>query len=167
MELSLSADHLMELSPDWEYVADSVMGGVSAGALRSETVHGRHAQHLTGHVSLENNGGFVQMAFDLHPDGTAFDASGWTGLELDVVGNGEVYDLRLRTDELRRPWQSFRSEFTAYPDWKTCRFAFADFEPHRTDLQFDPAQLRRVGLLGIGRPFDVDLAVSAIRLYRN
>jgi hypothetical protein len=154
------------LSPSWSFVADTVMGGVSTGSLDICDVGGRRAARLTGAVSLDNNGGFVQMAFDLAPDGAAYDASDWLGFELDCYGNEEAYELRLRTTDLQRPWQSFRAEFFAPALWATRRFPFADFAPHKTDASFDPAHLRRVGVLAIGRAFDADIAVSAVRLYR-
>lgn len=156
----------MELTPDWEYVADTVMGGVSTGRTTRETVQGCKATRLTGTVSLDNNGGFVQMAFDLKPDGTALDASGYTGLEIDVLGNGETYDLRLRTDALARPWQSFRTDFIAPSEWTTIRVPFTNIIAHKTDASFDPAGLRRIGVLAIGRVFEADVAVCAVRLYR-
>ncbi|KIC51432.1 hypothetical protein RA29_03215 [Tateyamaria sp. ANG-S1] len=155
----------MELSPDWEYVADTVMGGVSSGQATFEVVKGREAVRLTGLVSLENNGGFVQIAFDL-AGGAVFDASGYAGVALDVLGNGETYDLRLRTDALTRPWQSFRSEFVALDEWTTLRIPFTAFEAHRTDVSFDPSRLRRIGILAIGREMQADIAVSGVRFYR-
>ncbi len=156
----------LTLRPVWEYVADGVMGGESRGRLSQEAVQGRQAARLTGDVSLDNGGGFLQIAFDLRPDGKAMDLSDWTGIEIDVLGNGEEYDLRLRTDQLSRPWQSFRTGFTAMRDWTTQRRAFDDFVPHRTDRTLDPAHLRRIGILAIGRAFAADVAIAAVRLYR-
>ncbi|MCI2393845.1 CIA30 family protein [Aliiroseovarius sediminis] len=159
-------ENTQDLAPKWEFVADTVMGGVSQGAVTTGHVHGRPATRLTGRISLANNGGFVQMATDLSPDGTARNVSNWHGLALDLRGNGESYELRLRTDQLTRPWQSFRTTFTAPPDWTTLRFPFADVTPHRTDIPFDPAHLRRIGIIAIGREFHADVAVSALRLFR-
>lgn len=156
----------MELAPAWEYVSDTVMGGVSTGQIARETVEGCTATRLTGAVSLDNNGGFVQMASDLLSDGSALDASEYTGLEIDVFGNGEVYDLRLRTNALTRPWQSFRTDFVALPKWTIIRVPFANIIPHRTDAAFDPSELRRIGVLAIGREFKADVSVCALRLYR-
>lgn len=154
----------MELDPDWEFVSDTVMGGVSTGQAAYDQVAGRKAARLTGDVSLENDGGFVQMAFDLRPGGKAFDATGWNAIALDVHGNDQTYDLRLRTDQLTRPWQSFRCDFFARSGWQTLTFPFADFVAHRTEAQFDPARLRRIGVLGIGREFHADVAVGRVRL---
>ena len=158
------ADDLV-LSPEWEYVADTVMGGVSDGRAQQVTIDGREATRLTGTVSLDNNGGFVQIAFDV-AGGEVFDASGYTGIALDVLGNGEVYDLRLRTDALTRPWQSFRTAFTAPTTWTTVTLPFSAFVPHRTEAAFDAADLRRIGVLAIGREMQADIAVTNVRLYR-
>ena len=162
---SASSD-VVVLTPRWEYVADTVMGGISTGSIALDTKGDSTVARLIGRVSLENNGGFVQMAFDLQPGGETVDASGWSGIEIDVQGNGEVYDLRLRTDQLNRPWQSFRASFEAPQDWTTIRFPFDTFQPHRIEAQFDPARLRRIGVLAIGREFDANVAVSAVRFYR-
>lgn len=162
---TLASETELDLTPDWEFVADAVMGGVSRGQASPASVDGRDARRLTGQVSLDNNGGFIQMAFDLS-DAGAFDASDWTGVEIELRGNAETYELRLRTDQLTHPWQSFRTAFEAPPEWTTLRFPFAALEAHRTSARFDPTRLRRLGLLAIGREFEADLAVSAVRLYR-
>jgi hypothetical protein len=154
-----------KITPAWEFVPDAVMGGLSRGHISKEVVHGIAATRLTGEVSLENNGGFVQMAFDFAAGGGAFDASAWTGIKIDVCGNGQSYDLRLRTTDLEKPWQSFRSEFTAPREWTTLRFAFADLDPHRTDAHFNPKALRRLGIVAVGREFAVDVAVRNVEFY--
>lgn len=150
-----------DLMLPWEFVADTVMGGVSEGRIAREDIDGRAATRLTGDVSLENNGGFVQMAADLKTDG-----SNWLGLEMEVLGNGETYELRLKTDQLTRPWQSYRAPFEAVSQWNTLRFPFADLEAYRTDAPFDPSALRRIGILAVGRAFSADIAVAGVRLFR-
>jgi hypothetical protein len=155
----------MEFTPAWEYVSDTVMGGVSSGAIKTEVVAGRVATRLAGQVSLENNGGFIQMACDLDADARPFDASAWSGFEVDIVGNDESYELRLRTSQLTRPWQSYRASFLAPEKWTTVRVPFVDFKPHGTEIDFDPAVIRRIGILAIGRVFKADISVSAVRLF--
>lgn len=155
---------MMELVPEWEYVADTVMGGISTGELRAADTGGRAAVRLTGDVSLENNGGFIQMAFDL-AQGNVRDASGWRGIEMEVYGNGADYELRLRTDQLTRPWQSYRAAFKAPAQWQTLRLPWMAFEGRKTDVPFDPARLRRIGILAIGSAMHADIAVSSIGFY--
>ncbi|NHQ73415.1 CIA30 family protein [Roseovarius gahaiensis] len=149
----------------WELVSDRVMGGVSDGSLTHCTVEGRPALRMTGTVSLENDGGFLQMALDLRPDGCGVDASGQTGLALDILGNDQRYNIHLRTADVTRPWQSYRAEFTAPGHWTTIKLPFSDFTPHRLTAPLDLSSLRRVGLVAIGRAFTADLALGDLRFY--
>lgn len=149
----------------WELIADRVMGGVSAGETERAQVEGRTALRMRGEVSLENNGGFVQVALDLAPDGGAVDARRWTGIELDVFGNGERYNLHLRTADVSRPWQSYRAAFVATPEWRTVRLPFAHFEPHRIEAPLDLSRLRRLGIVAIGRAFSADIAIGKLQFY--
>lgn len=149
----------------WELVSDRVMGGVSGGTMVREEVAGRVALRMRGQVSLENNGGFLQMALDLAPDGKGIDATCWTGIALDVRGNGETYNMHLRTDDVERSWQSYRQSFEAGPEWLTVFLPFSGFLPHRLEAPLDLAALRRIGLVAIGRAFEADLSVAGVRFY--
>ncbi len=153
------------LTPDWEFITDGVMGGVSDGSLSTETWKGRIAARLRGNVSTDNDGGFLQMACDLGPSGGAYDASRWSGIELDVLGNNEAYETRLRTSDLNKPWQSFRFEFLASENWTTLQIPFTAFTAHKHNVTFDPTQLRRLGVLAVGREFHADIAVAQARFY--
>lgn len=154
----------MELTQPWEFVSDAVMGGNSSGQIETLYVDGRFATRLTGDVSLENNGGFVQMAFDINGGGEPFDASDWNAVEVDVFGTGEEYDFRLRTADLDRPWQSYRASFVAPHRWTTVHIPFVEFKAHKTDIPLDLKRMRRMGILAIGRVFSADIAVSGVRL---
>ncbi|MGF1507928.1 MAG: CIA30 family protein [Myxococcota bacterium] len=148
-----------ELQNQFRLVTDGVMGGMSRGTLTVETVSGRRGLRLTGHVRLENNGGFIQMATDL-----TMDASSQSVLRLTVLGNNETYGCHLRTMDVRRPWQSYRQEFFATETWSEVDLSLERFLPHRLDSPFDPAKLRRLGLVAIGRAFEADLTVSKIEM---
>ena len=69
------------------------MGGISTGHLCREVFDGRTANVMRGKVSLENNGGFIQMATNLAnvqtDDARPFvDVSGFDGMELDIQYQG-------------------------------------------------------------------------------
>jgi hypothetical protein len=50
----------------------------------------------------------------------------------------------------------------ARPNWQDMLLSFDEFEPHRLDATFDVSNLKRVGLVVIGRAFFAALtAVSA------
>lgn len=154
------------LGTRWRLVTDTVMGGVSRGRLDPAVVEGRQCVRLTGEVSLENSGGFVQAALDLAPGGW-LDARGYQGIELEVFGNAEDYNLHLRTSDTRVVWQSYRASFRAEPRWQRVRLSFAAFSPHRIDRPLDLGTLRRIGVVAIGREMRADLCIGRVGLYRD
>lgn len=105
------------------------------------------------------------MAFDLHEGGTDFDVSAWDGIEYEVYGDGDTYDVRLRTAQLTRPWQSFRAYFVGNPHRQEVKLPFSSLVSHRVEAIFDPACLRRIGILAIGRERDACISVSNIGFY--
>lgn len=150
----------------WRGLSDRVMGGVSREYLSDDVIDGRACVRLTGEVRLDNNGGFIQMAMDLAPEGRPLDATAFRGVALTVWGNGETYGAHLRTTDAVRPWQSYRASFTAEPRWRDIRIPFMEFRPYRLSRPLDPSALRRFGLVAIGRAFHADLAVARAELYR-
>ena len=95
------------------------------------------------------------------------DASAYDGVLLDVHGNGETYNVHLRTSDLWLPWQSYRASFRAPPTWTTIRLPFASFNPYRTQAPLALRNLRRIGLVAIGREFDAELCLGRLALYRD
>jgi hypothetical protein len=75
----------------WVGITDRIMGGQSSGSLSRESIAGKEANVLRGTVSLDNNGGFVQMATDLALDPSVdvfVDASEFDGVEVEVYCEG-------------------------------------------------------------------------------
>ena len=56
---------LSRLGTPWRSVTDQVMGGVSTARIAFEEIQGRLCLCLSGDVSLDNNGGFIQASLDL------------------------------------------------------------------------------------------------------
>jgi hypothetical protein len=157
---------LSNFGTSWRVVTDTVMGGASSAGMDFTTLAERRCLRLAGTVSLENNGGFVQASLDLAADGGSFDASQYAGIELDVYGNGESYNLHLRTADTWIVWQSYRASFQAPPGWRTLRLPFGGFEAYRTRAPLDLRQLKRIGLVAIGREMQADLCLGRIAFYR-
>jgi hypothetical protein len=157
---------LTRLGTPWRLVTDRVMGGVSAGRMSREEIDGRRALCMRGDVSLDNNGGFIQLNLDLNPLGY-LDASRYTGIQVVVRGNGASYNLHLKTADVRLPWQSYRSSFQTGPEWREIRLPFQSFEPHRIGVPLDTVRLDRLGLVAIGRAFTAELCVAQVGLYRD
>ncbi len=154
------------LATRWQSFSDRVMGGVSNVTSGIEVIDGRRCLRLRGEVSLENNGGFVQVALPLGPDGSSFDAGEYQGIRLRVWGNGERYFVHLRTEQTQRPWQYYAAEFTAETEWREVTIPFARFQPQNLGVKLDNSRLRRLAIVGAWKNFTADVAVSRIEFYR-
>jgi len=149
----------------WYLITDSVMGGVSSGQVVTDTIENRPCLRMRGDVSLENNGGFVQLALNLSND-VLQNVADYSGILLEVYGNNEQYNVHLRTQDILLPWQSYRASFTAIPEWKMIRLPFAEFEAYRIAKSLDLGRLKRIGIVAIGRKFYADLCIGKLGLYR-
>ena len=152
----------------WRLVTDNVMGGLSSGKLTLDNIKDKNCLRMRGDVSTENNGGFVQIALpllDKKTDDAHFDASAYTGIEIEVSGNNESYNIHFRTDNLWFPWQSYRFSFKATPDWQTYRIPFSKLEPYKTTKKFSQDEIIRIGLVAIGREFQANLCIASIKFY--
>lgn len=91
---------LTSVGSSWSGYTDQVMGGLSFGHLtRHESYEGKKCNVLHGHVSLANNGGFIQMAANLVHDTpatrpsqstTSVDMSAYKGVE--IIAYSDVDD---------------------------------------------------------------------------
>ena len=147
----------------WRSVADTVMGGRSSCELRPAIVDGKSCLHLSGEVSLANNGGFVQASLDLAaPD--FLDATGYQGIELVVFGNDQTYNVHLRTEDTNVVWQSYRASFFAASHWQNIYLPFEEFSPNRIDKKLDISRLRRLGIFAIGKVMRADICFGQLWL---
>jgi hypothetical protein len=163
---SAESDQLLLPKDSWRLVSDGVMGGVSTGTMRSEERDGRMSVCLAGNVSTANNGGFIQLALDIDAP-MAARAGDYDGVSLNVLGNGEKYNVHLRSSDLWLPWQSYRAEFVAGAEWALVRLPFAGFVPYKTGSALRPRKLKRIGVVAIGRDFTADICAADLAFYRE
>lgn len=162
-----SGGGMSPLGTEWGCFTDRVMGGVSEAAHGFDTIDGESCIRLQGKVSLENNGGFVQVALPLEPDGKAVDAGGYDGIRLRVRGNGEKYFVHLRTRDTRLPWQYYAAAFETEEAWQTVEILFEDFEPASLRKPLDSGSLKRVAIVAAKKAFEADVAVSRLAFFSD
>jgi hypothetical protein len=163
----MAYDNVMHLPPTgWRLVTDGVMGGVSRGTLSESRQGGRSCLRLEGQVSTANNGGFVQAAHDV-PPASASRLGAYDGVRVTLRGNGEPYNIHLRTRDLWLPWQSFRMTVEATGEWRTLSLPFADFTRYKTRARLHPERLSRIGIVAIGRDFSADVCIGDVGFYRQ
>jgi hypothetical protein len=159
-----------ELSPlgtVWEGFTDRVMGGMSNIDVRLEPSESGRLLHLAGNVSLENNGGFIQVRMFLRPDRKPFDAGEYRGLELRVRGRGDGYYVHLRTTRTVFPWSYYAQQFPVREDWSVVRLPFDAFVGENM-LSSSPnmSRLLSVAIVAAKKEFTADLYVDSVALYR-
>jgi len=162
-----NADPISAYTPppvtEWRYISDQVMGGVSQGGARAESVDGQMYLRLTGDVSTANNGGFIQARADLDR-GFPADAQ---GVVLQVRGNGEQYYVFLRTRGTILPWQFYKAAFPTSGDWQTVRLPFTAFQPSGRMLRATPLPdtVTSLGIVAYGRDHRADVTARWVGLY--
>lgn len=155
------------LGPRWEGFTDQVMGGVSEMDVRIEGEGANRFLHLSGNVSLENNGGFVQVRLRLDEGKRTFDASEYTGIAVRVRGKDRGYYVHLRTPRTVFPWSYYAQEFLVSEEWNTVYLPFSDFkaESMRSN-ELDPGKLNSLAIVAAKKAFLADLYVDSVYLYR-
>ena len=134
-----------DTAPLFHPIGDRVMGGVSAGAMEAA----KGFAVFAGEVSLENQGGFASV----RSQEGLWDLSAFTGIQLEVRGDGRTYKLSLTTDP--RPGSVvYRARFTPEEEaWSRVRIPFADLKPtFRGEAvpdapPLDPARVATFGFL--------------------
>jgi hypothetical protein len=152
-----------ENASPWTAISDQVMGGVSTAALRQCERHSSVCSCLTGRTSLENNGGFVQMRLDIEPSWSGAD---YQGVFIELCGAAHEYNLHVKTSQLDKPWQSFRSALQVSAQWTRFIVPYEQLHAHRTTAQLEPGAIKSVAVVAIGAAFDVDVCVRRFGFFR-
>ena len=152
-----------DASSRWEFIADGVMGGVSYGSVQFNHVEKNDVMILSGTVSTENNGGFIQARRALSVDKTR----DYQGIMLTVKGNGEEYFLHLRSFWTLLPWQYYQAGFKTGSNWKEVSIPFSAFKPSSRVLpkNITPKDVESLGVVAFGRDHEASITITDIRLY--
>ena len=147
----------------WSYVSDQVMGGVSTGQVVYAQQGDVSYAHMTGSVSTENNGGFIQLRSNVSK-GTADQA---VGVILRVRGVPQKYYVHLRTRGTVLPWQYYQASFDIGEHWQTIRLPLSDFERSGKWLgaAINPSSIRSIGVVAFGRDHTADIQISEVGFY--
>ena len=148
----------------WCFVTDKVMGGISKGSLDFKKENEIYFYRMTGELSLENNGGFIQFRTEVenHPR-----EKNYKGVRLRVRGNNNEYAIHIRTKYLLLPWQYYESTFQAMDEWSTIELPFSSFaksnfyQPSSVSSQ----DIKTIGIVAIGREFEAQIDLASIELY--
>ncbi len=101
----------------WTVEDDVVMGGHSNGRL---FVNEAGNAIFTGHISLENNGGFSSIQYSFAP----LPISAYRTLVLGVKGDGKRYQLRVESTP--NATNAYAFDFETSGDWQTIEIPLAN-----------------------------------------
>lgn len=147
----------------WVAISDQVMGGISTATLRQCERSSSVCTCLAGRTHLEHNGGFVQMKLELEPSRLFAD---YAGLFIELCGAAHEYNLHVKTQQLDKPWQSFRCRLSVEPQWTRFNVPYAQLLAYRTDAELHPASITSVAVVAIGTAFDVDVCVRRFGFFQ-
>ena len=148
----------------WSYVSDQVMGGVSQGSVVYLEENSEDIARLAGSVSIENNGGFIQIRREVAKG--SVDAA--VGVYLKVRGNSQAYYIHLRTSGTMLPWQYYQAEFQVTEDWQIIRIPLTDFQSSSFWLSaaVNASSIRSVGIVAYGRDHEAEIDVAEVGFYQ-
>ncbi|MUP46326.1 CIA30 family protein [Gramella sp. BOM4] len=146
---------------NWRIVEDQVMGGVSTGKFYLN-VEG-HAV-FKGTVSLENNGGFVSVDYDMPKT----EIGNHEFIAVRLKGDGKNYQLRVKNDD--QVYYSYNYEFGTSGDWEEVNIPLEKMSPtyrgrSLNKPDFDHSHLDQLTfLIGNNKNEDFQLLIDKIEL---
>ncbi len=158
----LDKNNLQNVKQDWEFISDQVMGGVSSGKIDLISESSRNFIRLSGNVSTENNGGFIQFRSDFD-----FEKKNFKGIRIKAKGFPSKYYIHIRTTFLLLPWQYYSGAFEVSENWQTFEILFNDFEKSNfyQPSNFGSSEIKSIGFVAFGKDFKPQLDIIEVELF--
>ena len=161
---NLSTPGITTQKQNWAFFTDGVMGGLSEGKAIISKIDGIDCYHMTGNVTTENNGGFIQIRNQLKP---TISTTEYEGIYLKVYGNKENYSIHIRTALTMAPWQYYKFNFQTTNQWNEIRAPFSEFKKSNV---YQPNNLigqkvKSIGLVAGFKDFKANVCLSEIGFY--
>jgi len=105
---------------DWNVVHDAVMGGRSSSQFK---LNSEGFGVFNGAVSLENNGGFSSVRYQLKKT----EITKYTKIKLRLKGDGKNYQFTVKNNS--RNYYSYITTFSTTNEWQDVEIALKDMYP--------------------------------------
>ena len=128
----------------WSFFTDGVMGGLSEGQAIISSEDNVSCYKMTGDVTTQNNGGFIQIRTAINP---VINANQYEGIYLKVKGNNKVYSIHIRTSLTLAPWQYYSYSFNLIDQWIEIKIPFSEFKKSNF---YQPKSLAKQNINSIG-----------------
>ena len=138
-------------------------GGVSEGSANIIDTPDGKAIKLSGKVSTQNNGGFIQVRVSM-PKGAATE---FTGIKLKVKGNGDEYFVHIRNSSSKLPWHYYSKSFIAKNEWRIIELPFSDFSRSSSFIRkkMKIESIKTIGLVAYGKDYNADVSFLDVSFY--
>ena len=148
----------------WLFITDGVMGGLSEGKVRIDKIQNISCYRMTGDVTTENNGGFIQIRALVSPN---IHINKFKGIYIKVFGNNKKYNLFIRTGLTLAPWQYYSFSFFSSNGWTEIKAPFVEFKKSNF---YQPKKLlnqkiKSIGLVAAFDDFKSDICLSEIGFF--
>ena len=149
---------------DWYFVTDGVMGGVSEGSAKLDIIEKTKCHRMTGNVSTENNGGFIQIRTMLNPK---ININDYEGVFAYIYGNDKNYNIHIRTGRTVAPWQYYSYRFFSPNKWHKIKAPFSKFKKSNfyQPKNLSNQKIKSIGLVAAFENFKADICLAKIGLY--
>ncbi len=144
----------------WIFITDNVMGGVSSGKVNFKKYDNYFVAHLSGNVSTENNGGFIQIRRNLKEinlDGANF-------IKIIAKGNNQKYFVHIRTTRTVLPWQYYQSSFDVSKNFEEFILPIRGFKKSGflMSKNVKSNEIISIGLVAFGRDHAAELYIKEV-----
>ena len=148
----------------WNYVADTVMGGISTGGVEFKNIEGKAVAVLTGNVTTENNGGFIQIRRDLR----RVNLDNANSIKLIAKGNNQKYFVFLRTTGTKLPWQYYQSQFTVNENFNEFILPINEFKKSGMLMssKINPKKITSIGIVAFGRDHYANISIKELEFIK-
>ena len=145
----------------WSFVSDNVMGGISSGNVEFLPLENNFLAHITGKVSTENRGGFIQIRRKLNQ----INLENSKFIDITAKGNNQKYYVHIRTTGTILPWQYYQIDFNVDNEFKVFRLPINNFKRSSSFLsnKINPKRITSIGIVAFGRDHTADMIIKEIR----
>ena len=144
----------------WQFISDQVMGGLSSGKVEFFNDKNDLYARLTGNVSTENKGGFIQIRRKLEK----LNLEGSKFIEIIAKGNNQNYFIHLRSSGTFLPWQYYQISFKVLNNFKKFKLPINEFKRSSFLLSknINTKNITSVGIVAFGRDHSADIYIKEI-----
>ena len=148
---------------NWEFISDNVMGGVSFGKVDFLKENQEFFIRMTGFVSLQNNGGFIQVRRKIHSKNNTIKR----GIKLVLRGNEMSYYIHLRTKYTILPWQYYQGTINVNENWSETKVEIKNFTRSGVLLpkKINPKHIKSIAIVAFGKEHKARIDVKEIVFY--